>query len=302
MENEKGNPGDIGMQGDSFEDAAKNTSGSNSFFSALEDQVNGSIQDQRNTEATHQAQSGSEQATHNQPQDGSNNVAPPPEQTAGWEKRYKDSSREAVKLKEELNKLKPFVPVLDAMREDSGLVEHVKDYLMNGGKPAKSVQEQLDLPEDFIFDQQEAMTNPDSDSAKVMNAHVDQMVNNRVNHLLEGEKKKSQQVQMQIERKKQLEEFRQRNNMDEDQFKDFVTRAKSHKLSLDDINYLLNRDKVAQNTANSTRQDMLNQMKNVQNMPATASGANSQGDARNVDSELFDGLLDLDDGLDNLFG
>jgi hypothetical protein len=43
-------------------------------------------------------------------------------------------------------------------------------------------------------------------------------------------------------------------------------------------------------------------MKNVQNMPATASGANSQGDARNVDSELFDGLLDLDDGLDNLFG
>ena len=43
-------------------------------------------------------------------------------------------------------------------------------------------------------------------------------------------------------------------------------------------------------------------MKNVRDMPTSASGANSQGEEKSPDSDVFDGLLDLDGGVDNLFG
>ena len=39
-------------------------------------------------------------------------------QTVDWEKRYKDSSREAVRMRDEMKEIKPFVPILDAMKKD----------------------------------------------------------------------------------------------------------------------------------------------------------------------------------------
>ena len=235
------------------------------------------------------------------PESGSNNV----EQSNNgldWEKRYKDSSREAVKLKEQMNELTPFVPVLEAMRNDSGLVQHVREYLVNGGKPAKSIQEELNLGEDFIFDANEAMSEPDSDSAKLMNAHVDGLVQKRVSSMVSKEKENSQVLQAQIAKKKEEQDFRDRHQMTDEEYADFVDKAQNHILTLEDVNYLINRDKVATNAANATRADMLSQMKNVRDMPASASGANSQGNKNDPDGDIFDGLLDLDGGVDNLFG
>ena len=298
----KGNS-NVGMKADSFEEAATQNPklDSSEFFGALEDQVNGAIQD-KNTEATHQVQSGSEQVTHATPPDGSNNVTPPQAaDSSEWENRYKSSSREAVKLKEELNNLKPFVPVLDAMKKDSGLVDHVREYLVSGGKPAKSIQDRLQLPEDFVFDQQEAMTNPDSDSAKVMQAHVDGLVQKRVSQVVQSEKQNAQKVQIANKKKQDALEFKQKHQMSDEQFAEFLNRAKGHVLTLEDVNYLLNRDRAATNTANSTRQDMLSQMKQVRNIPTTASGANSQGQ-KDPDADLFDSILSLDGGMDDLFG
>ena len=73
-------------------------------------------------------------------------------------------------------------------------------------------------------------------------------------------------------------------------------------MTLDDVNYLLNRSQNNSNVANSTKQEMLNQMKNVRNMPSSASGANSQGETKTADDEVFDVLKGLDGGVDNLFG
>ena len=294
----------IGMEADSIDQIQDNIANSDStdnFFESLEKSVNGQIQDDGPHEVTQGQTSGSEQVTHEQQDVGSNSEVQP-ENSPGWEKRYKDSSREAVKLKEQLNDLKPFIPVLDAMKQDSGLVNHVRDYLTGGGQPSKTIQEQLNLGEDFVFDQQEAMTNPDSDSAKVMNAHVDRLVQTRVGQVLQSEKQNAQALQAKVQKQRDEEAFRQKHNMSEEQFAEFVGKAKTHVLSLDDINYLLNRDKAATNTANATRNDMLNQMKNVQNMPTSASGANSQSQPKNPDNNIFDGILGLDGGLDNLFG
>ena len=298
MENSEGNP-EIGMSGDSFESNAAAETGSEAFFDALDNQVNGQIKG--DTEVTQKGEA--EQVSKSEaPQNGSNNVQVQSNDRIDWEKRYKDSSKEAVRWRDAYKQVEKFVPVLDAMKKDSGLVEHVRDYLVNGGRPAQTVQEKLNLKEDFVFDQHEAMTNPDSDSAKVMNAHVDGLVQNRVNNLLTEEQKRAQALQQAKAKQHEELEFKQKHNMSDEDFNSFKEKASSHVMTLDDINYIVNRDQAAANVAQSTKQDMLNQMKNVRNMPASASGANSQGENKSFDQEVFDSILGFNNETDNLFG
>ena len=110
---------------------------STDFFEALEDNVNSAIQDNINeAEVTQAPSSGPEQVTHTPSEQGTEGVI-------DWEKRYKVSTREAQRMNSELQTLKPYVPVLNAMKKDTGLVEHVRDYLREGGQPAKSLPEKL---------------------------------------------------------------------------------------------------------------------------------------------------------------
>ena len=297
-EETKGNP-EIGMQADSFEAAeAQTDTGSSAFFDQLENEVNGGIID---TEVTQSQTSGSEQVTHTQQDVGSKNVEQSSNDSTDWKKRYEDSSREAVRLSDQYKSVEPFVPVLEAMKNDSGLVDHVRDYLKNGGQPAKSVQEQLGLDEDFVFDANE-ITDPDSDSSKVMNAHVDKLVQGRVGQMLQAEKQRAQQVQQSRLRQTEEQDFRQKNKMSDTEFETFKAKAQEHIMTLDDVNYLLNRNQNNANVASSTKTDMLKQMKNVRNMPTSASGANSQGQDRSESDDVFDMIKDLDGGVDNLFG
>jgi len=296
----QGNP-EIGMEADTFDQVeAQSNEGSETFFNDLEQQVNGGIIDET-AEVTQQEISGSDQVTHNTENVGSENVGLSTDNGTDWKKRYEDSSREAIKLSEQYKSVEPFVPVLQAMKNDSGLVDHVRDYLKSGGKPAQSVQEQLGLDEDFVFDAND-ITDPDSDSAKVMNAHVDSMVQQRVGQMLNVEKQRAQQVHQTQARAAEETAFMQKNNMTEDQFNGFKEQAQKHVMTLDDVNYLLNRNQNNTNVANSTKTDMLNQMKNVRNMPTSASGANSQGQERSQSDEVFDMINGFDSDVDNLFG
>ena len=188
------------------------------------------------------------------------------------------------------------------MKNDSGLVDHVRGYLENGGAPAKSIQEELKLGDDFIFDQQEAMADPESDSARVMNAHVDKLVQGRVGQMLGAEKERAQQMVAVQKRSQEENAFKERNNMSDDDFTNFKIKAQEHVMSLDDINYLLNRGEVAKNVAKNTKNEMISQMKNVRAIPTSASGANSQGQSLSQDDMVFNAIKGLDDGVDNLFG
>ena len=301
---QSGSNPEIGMKAADLESAEASqdqSEGSEAFFEGLENKVNSGIQDVQDTEATQSQTSGPEQATHESIDYGSNNVTQSNNGT-DWQKRYTDSSREAVKWRDRYKEVEAFVPVLDAMKQDSGLVDHVRDYLQNGGAPAKSIQEQLNLEEDFEFDQQEAMTNPDSDSAKVMNAHVDGLVQQRVGQMIQKEQQRATQIHRAKAMKTEEVKFMRDNNMTEEQYEEFKKQARGHKMTLNDVHFLLNRDKAAKNVADNTKQDMINQMKNVRNMPTSASGANSQGETISQDRNVFESILGFDDSVDNLFG
>ena len=296
----QGNP-EIGMQGDSLESMSNDNSGSSAdFFSRLENSVNGGIMD--TPEATQNQTSGPQEVTHDLNGAGSAENVMQSNSSVDYEKRYKDSSREAGKWREKYKQLEQFVPVLEAMKNDSGLVDHVRNYLKNGGAPAQSVQEQLNLDEDFVFDQTEAMTDPNSDSAKVMNAHVDKLVQGRVTQMIGLEKERVFKAQKQNQRSIEEKKFKEKHNMSDEDFVVFKERAQKHILTLDDVSYLLDREKAAKNVAQSTKEDMLHQMQNVRNIPASASGSNSQGEAKSDDRQVFENILGFDNKTDNLFG
>jgi len=270
------------------------------FFDALEQDVNSMVQDTPVTEA--------EVTPDTQ---GSNNVTAEAEGSQNTEvdnlkKRYSDSSREAQGLRAQLNELKPFIPVLDAMKKDSGLVSHVRDYFTDGGAVPDNVKEQLKLDEDFEFDTDEMVANPESKSRQVFDTMVDKVVQKRAGEILQSERANAQQAQQKVTLRKQAEDFKEKHGMTEEDFKSFVNEAQTKfsqsALSFDDMYMLVNKNKVNQNVANATKKDMLNQMKNVRDIPVSQGSSNNAGVANNPNDDVFDTLLNSDGNIDELFG
>jgi len=278
---QRGNPEPIGASSD--------------FFEALEDNVNSAIQDNNSqAEVTQAPSSGPAEVTHAPKEQGTEGVV-------DWEKRYKDSTREAQRLNSELRTLKPYVPVLNAMKKDTGLVEHVRDYLREGGKPAKSLPEKLGLGEDFQFNPDD-LGDPESDSSKLLNAQVDAQVQQRLGRVMAAERKNMQKGQANRQRAQETKDFQKRHNMSPEQFQVMMAEAGKRRITLDDVYHLLNRDKADQNVANNTKDDMLKQMKNVRNIPTSASGTNSAQVQSSPDDNVFDQVVGTDGDIDNLFG
>ena len=265
------------------------------FFEALETEVNSAIADPKESEETPQQESGPLQETREV-------NAEAPKTDANWEKRYKDSSREAQKMNSKLKQFEPFVPLLDAMKNDGGLVEHVRDYLQNGGKPSKTIKERLNLDEDFVFDANEAVSDPTSDSAKLFDAHVNTAVNQRVGNMMASERKKSAKTETDRAKAQAADDFKKRNNMSNEEFGVMMDKANKTPMTLDDIFYLVNKDKVAANVARSTKEDMLTQMKTVRDIPSSNAGINSAPVDKNLDDDVFDSLKGSDGDLESLFG
>jgi len=269
-----------------------------SFFNALDNEVNGIVTEEVESqgevqEATEEPQV--EQATQQQ-------ADPVATNGTDWEKRYKDSSREAQRLNSELKELEPIKPLVNFMKRDSGLVDTIRNYLQNGGQTPTSVQNQLNLSEDFVFDGHEAVTDGNSESAKVLNQMVDTTVQKRVNNILSKEKAESAKRTQQSENLTEAKSFMKKHNMSEEQFKDMVLGARDRKFTYGDMYYLLNRDTVAQNVANSTKNEMLGQMQEARNIPTSQGGTNSApAPSKSADDNIFDKLADSDGGMSDLF-
>ena len=210
------------------------------------------------------------------------------------EKRYSDSSREAKRLNNQLQELEPYMPLLNAMKEDPNLISHVRGYFEGGGSAPKSVKEQLGLDEDFVFDYDDALSDPASSSAKLFNATVDGVVQRRLGDFA---RKQSEQSR----RASEEGTFKSKYNVSEEDYKDLMDYAKKHTLTLEDVYYLKNRDNRDSQVANNTRQEVINQMKNVRQMPTSvASAGNTQREEKSVDDAVGDKLLSEGTGLADL--
>ena len=272
---------------------------SDDFFSSLEDSVNGMVQEPE----SESVETSGEQNPNNNTSEAS--VSQNPE-LDNLKKRYSDSSREAQNLRAQLNELKPFVPVLDAMKKDGKLVDHVRDYFKNGGQVNKNIKEELKLDDDFEFDPDEMVKDENSKSRQVFDKMVGNMVDKKAQGIMEQQQQQANREQYNANIKQQAAAFMEKHSMTADEFRAFTdeakARIKTQGISFEDMYLLTNQSKVNQNIANSTKNDMLNQMQNVRNIPASVSDANNAGKPNNQTDSVFEALLSSDGNIEDLLG
>jgi hypothetical protein len=259
---------------------------SGDFFESLDNSVNGGIIDSEYSQST------------SQNLDDNTSASPSGVQEQGedaLQKRYSDSSREAKRLNGKLTEIEPYMPILDAMREDPNLITHVRNYFEGGGQAPESMAQNMELPEDFSFDPDDAFSDPKSDSAKVFGATVDGIVQRRLNNELGKQKTENQRLARETA-------FKSKVDMTENEWSTFVDFAKNKSLELDDIYYLMKRKERESNIADNARDQVATQMKKVQQQPRSLATAGSAPVEQSQDDQVFDTLLGIDQKLDNVFG
>jgi hypothetical protein len=273
----------VAPESTNVQDAVMNSS--SDFFESLDREVNGGILDEQQQPTS--VQSGNTQSSPNvevQSQDD-NEVL---------QKRYSDSSREAKRLNGKLKEIEPYMPILDAMREDPNLISHVRNYFEGGGQAPQSMNQQLNLDEDFVFDPEEAFQQPDSDSAKVMGATIDGIVQRRLNNTLQTQKTENAKMAKEAQ-------FKQKMNMSDEEWSTFTDFAKSKSLELEDIYYLMNRKNRDSQIADSTRKEIHNKMREVQSQPSTLATQGSVSVEKSTDDNVFDTILGTGGELEKAF-
>ena len=259
------------------------------FFAQLDNSVNSGILEEADTSV-------SSTSGDNKPQNSKvEGQKQSQDEVETLRQRYADSSKEGKRLNGRLNELEPYVPIINAMKDDPNLVSHVRNYFEGGGQAPKNMKEELKLDEDFIFDPDEAVSEPGSDSAKVLNATIDGVVQQRLNDTLGRQKTENKRLS-------QESDFRQRFEMSEDEWGDFKTFAKNKTLSLDDIYYLKNRESRETNIAKDASTQVAQQMKNVNERPQSLATTGSQEVETSQEDQLFDSILGIDKHLESAFG
>ena len=110
-------------------------------------------------------------------------------------------------------------------------------------------------------------------------------------------KKQSQQSR----RASEESEFKSKFEISQKDYSDLIDYAKGHKLSLEDVYYLKNRNSRDALVADDARKDVVKQMQNVRQMPTSvASTGNVQVEDKSMDDAVFDKLLAQGAGLDKL--
>jgi len=273
------------VDGNPFE--GPDLSNSDDFFNALDNQL-GTV------EHTEQPTPAPEQVTSQQAipdaagQQGNENNA---NANINWQKRYNDSSNEARKLKAENDELQPFKSVINFLKEDSGAVDLLQDYLKNGGEVPKTVQEELNLGEDFMFDMDDASKDPESDSGKLLNRMVEKKAQTIVDTTLQQERQRAMQMQQHQLKMRERQMFMQKKGYNEAQMQELEERGRQKPLTYDDMDYVLNRQQVNQNVQQSTRNDMMNQMQAVRNIPTSIGGANNAGQGLTSEEQFFNTMF-----------
>ena len=258
------------------------------FFEALDQSVNGGILDE-------QTQPTSENFGVNPPASPSEVQHNVSEDIDTLKKRYGDSSREAKKLNGQLKEIEPYMPILDAMREDPNLITHVRNYFEGGGQTPQTMTEKLNLDEDFVFDTDDAFSQPESDSAKVLGATIDGIVQRRLNGALQGQRVENQKLAKETD-------FRSRHDMTDEEWSNFTDFAKSKSLELDDIYYLMNRKNRDGKIADSARQEVHDKMREVQQQPGTLATQGSTPVEQSPDDSVFEAILGQTNELEEAFG
>lgn len=170
-------------------------------------------------------------------------------------KSYGESSGEALRLKTELNELAPYMPILKKMKDDPSLVQLMKTKIDEGKKPVSAVKA-LGLPDDFVFNPDEAIKDIDSDSAKVMRYHAKIETDISARNIEQN----NQRIRDEDSERQNFDNFVEKAKLSSDEVGDFKKFMGEYKMTLEDVLLLKNRKVFAKNIAKTARAETIKQI------------------------------------------
>ncbi len=197
-------------------------------------------------------------------------------------KRYGDSSSEALKIKSQLNEYAPYLPILEKMKSDEGLVRLMRTRIENADKPQSPI-EILGLDDDFVLDLDKAVKEPNSDHGKVLKIMIQNAADERVS-LIE-QKRNIDEIER--EQRRQFENFVKEKKLSEEDRKAFEEFSNNHRLTYDDILFLMKRNDIAKEIARRTREETIKQMKKARMLNADSLGSESSVLIDTKDDDVF---------------
>ena len=284
---------------------------SDSFFDNLEESVNGMVADPGTGEPQEKAATHDSKAVEPQQAEQTNPDSVKTESVeTNWDsddnpykKRYADSSRENTRNQELIRSAKEneqYSAIINVMKKDPGLINHVRGYLEGGGKV--DPKKELGIDEDFVFDPDEAFQDPNSKSAQVFQRSVENIVAQKVNASEQKVANAMKADNAARTKRAAARQWMKSNNMSESEFAEMMDKANKHQISYDDINLILNKDKFAKKVASDNKQQVAKQIANVKASSTPAVTAKGGADGPNISEEdrIFDSLLSMEKNS-NLF-
>lgn len=195
---------------------------------------------------------------------------------------YQNLERQHTMSRQELAKLEKAKPLIDAITEDENLYQLIDDYFQS---PDSDRQKRaMGLPEDFQMDMNEAISDPNSDSARVLS----KIVESQASKIVEQREAAARTKQM---LSRQAEELKSTYGLTDEEINDLVRDAQNIPLTLHDVYILRNKDNILGAAKTKGAQDLMAAQKKAKGI--TPSGARA-GTSAQRGKAFIDELLEFD--------
>ena len=280
------------QQANSVEEVTLEDTDSGDFFGDLEQQVNGSIVDDVITDVV-KSQARPPATPQKDPEQQTEQPDIWESEENPYKKRHSDSSREGKRLAAIVKDDDKYRELLDVMKKDPGAAQAVLNHLSGKEQEnaASNPRELFGLDKEFVFDMDDALDNSQSESASVMNNWITTVAQDIVNTKVQEIETQQEQNAKNADTRTKQQAFMKEKNWTQDQFDNWMSKVNETLAGGMDYNHLdriVSEGERANNIGESTKKQIMNQMKNVGQYPNTVSSANSVEKDASPDDAIFD--------------
>ena len=301
------NLADVDEKGRVNEDIVDDPFSDMDFMAALDKQINGVTYDDTELDTPKKDQKQTPQAEQAVIEDNTpvqqsaalDKVSELEKKLEAMESRYGSSSTEAQRIKAQLDAVQPYLPIIETMKTDKKLFDMVNTYYETGGQAPVSLIEELNLPEDFVFDGSE-LADPKSDSSKLFQASISRAVDAGVSQRIEIERKKANQEYVAREKDRERNEFVELYGQDE--YDKVIEYSKREPLTLDAMRKLMTlpeRDKKI--TSSAVNEQVNKAQRTAAGNPSLAADGASVQNIPDVEDLIWKNI-EKEAGGNNIFG
>ena len=197
-------------------------------------------------------------------------------------KAYQNLERQHTQSRQELARLEKAKPIIDAITQDDGLYQLIDDYFQS--PDSERQRRALGLPEDFQMDMDEAVTNPDSPSGRVLA----KLVESQAAKIIE---QREQSARTKENLSRQADQLKAKYNLTDEQITELVAESRTIPLTLEDVYLVRNKENLIGAARAKGAQDVMAAQKKAKGI--TPSGARA-GTSAARGKAFIDELLDFD--------